>query len=333
MFPRDDGAHDGFASEWWRTFGRVHDAKGKRYDFSVNVSRFAIGACDAAPVRSSSSWDATYLVATTYELVDEEALTVRREMHVERESPLGAAIGEDGLHLRTQYLRYAREPGASDFTLALDDANDGLRLQQTRHDAALPLGPKGVMQTGSCTSCEAYAYAYTRVATRGTLRIDGTAHDVSGSTWFEHEFAHRELAAGDAGWNRYELQFDDGRDLDARFTRDRAGKTVLVSGTFVSASGAVTYLGGRDARASNVLHTVWRSVPSGVTYPSLWFLSVPFAHLGLATVEVALDQEVREPMREPYFDGAVVVERVGPPPGDYGHGYVELTGYGAPLNL
>jgi predicted secreted hydrolase len=165
------------------------------------------------------------------------------------------------------------------------------------------------------------------------LRIAGVDHRVSGTTWIEHEFAHRELGPGDAGWNRYELQFDDGRELDARFTRDRAGNVVAVSGVFVSASGEITYLHNDDARVANVFHTVWRSNASAVTYPSLWSLSVPFAHLGLATVEVALDQEARDIERTPYYSGAVVVERVGPPEGDRGHGFVELTGYGAPVSL
>ena len=189
------------------------------------------------------------------------------------------------------------------------------------------------MPTGTCGTCDAYAYAYPRLATHGTLRIAGIDHRVYGSTWMEHEFAHRELGANDAGWNRYELQFDDGRDLDARFTRDRAGNVVALSGVFVGASGAVTYLHDGDGRVTDVMHTIWRSTPSGVTYPSLWTLNVGFAHLGLAAIEIALDQEARDTQRTPYFSGAVDVEKVGPPEGDRGHGFVELTGYGAPVSL
>lgn len=333
VFPRDDGAHAAFASEWWRTFGRVNDASGKRYDFDVNVSRFDVGSCGIA--RTAGGWTSHAVIATTWEILDESGLVVRRGSQTEREGTFGAHAREDALDLAATDVRYGRTSASAHGTtyrLELDAGADALAFRQ-EPGAPLPLGPGGVMPTGSCATCEAYAYAYPRSATRGTLRIDGVTHAVTGSTWIEHEFAARELAATDTGWSRYELQFDDGRDLDVRFTHDAGGRVVATSGTFVSAAGAITYLRDGDARLQNVMHTVWRSSPTGVTYPSLWSLSVPLARFSLATVELVLDQESRDAERSPYFAGAIVVERVGPPEADHGHGYVELTGYGAPVRL
>ena len=334
-FPVDDAAHDGFATEWWRTFGRVTDTAGKKYDFSVNVSRFSFDGCGTT-TGTSSRWAADAIVTTTWELLDESAFVVRRGSHTEREGALGARVSSRSFDLGTRIAHYYERDGNRNsrgaFSLSLSDREDGLDLEQAP-DRALPLGPGGVMSTGTCVTCAAYAYAYPRSRTHGTLRIAGATHAVTGSTWIEHEYARHELASDDAGWNRYELLFDDGRELDARFTHDAGGRTVATSGVFVSAHGAVTYLHEGDARAGNVMHTVWRSTPTGVTYPSLWNLSVPFAGLNLATVEVMLDQEARDAARTPYYSGAIVVERVGPPEADHGHGYVELTGYGSPAAL
>jgi predicted secreted hydrolase len=183
------------------------------------------------------------------------------------------------------------------------------------------------MRTGSCVSNAAYAYAYPRNATSGVLRFSGVDHHVTGSTWIEHEFAHRELATLDVGWDRFEVQFDDGRDVDARFARDRYGDVVATSGVFVAANGTVTYLSTGDAGRGLPPGSGWKSVETGVAYPSLWLFGVKPGHLGLATNEIEHDQEIREPGRTPYYWGAIVLERFQPPEGDHGHGFVELTGY------
>jgi predicted secreted hydrolase len=333
-FPRDDGAHDGYAVEWWRTFGRVRDDAGKTFDFSVNVSRFDVAATGASIDAANSRWATRHLLTVAYALLDEQTRDVVRGTFVDREGSLGAHVAHDRLSLADRALRFAgaQAPGSGvrRYTLRLHDAADtnALLVDQTPTNAALALGPGGVMRTGSCVSNAAYAYAYPRNATHGVLRFNGVDHRVTGSTWIEHEFAHRELAALDAGWDRFELQFDDGRDVDARFTRDAYGDIVATSGVFVAADGTVTYLSTGDAGAGLFPPgSAWHSPESGASYPATWMLGVKPGRLGLATVEVAHDQEMRQPGRTPYYWGAIVVEKAAPPGGDPGHGFVELTGY------
>jgi predicted secreted hydrolase len=338
-FPRDDGAHDGYADEWWRTFGRVTDDAGKNFDFSVNVSRFAIDANGASVNAGNSRWATRHVVTTAYELLDEQTRKVVRGTLVDREGRLGASISRDALSVIDGPLHFAATPGAGSdvrrFALTLHDATDAsaLLIEQTPSRAALPLGPGGIMRTGSCISNAAYAYAYPRSATRGVLRFDGIDHRVTGSTWIEHEFAHQELAALDAGWDRFEVQFDDGRAVDARFARDDYGDVVATAGVFVAADGKVTYLSTGVAGRGLPPGSDWKSVESGITYPSLWLFGIKPGHLGLATNEIVHDQEIREAGRTPYYWGAIVVEKFQPPGGDPGHGFVELTGYAGKRSL
>ncbi len=337
-FPRDDGAHDGYAEEWWRTFGRVADDAGNRFDFSINVSHFALDASASTVRATGSRWFAHGLITMSYELLDEQTLELKRGTFVERESPIGEKIGRDGLSISTKAIRYVESPkirnGAKRFALSVRDAEDanGISLVQSPTKPALPLGPGGVMQTGSCVSDAAYAYAYTRNATTGVLRFAGVDHRVTGSTWIEHEFAHNELARSDAGWDRFEVQFDDGRDVDARFARGEDGRVVATSGVSVAADRTITYLNSSSAWTTlppeaKPRDAIWHSNATDLTYPAMWFFIVKPSRLALATVEMTHDQEVRGPGRTPYYWGAVVVEKYGPPGGDPGHGFVELTGY------
>jgi predicted secreted hydrolase len=332
-FPRDDGAHDGYADEWWRTFGRVTDDAGKNFDFGINVSRFGVDTTGTMIDANNSRWSTRHLVTVAYEFLDEQTRAVARGTFVDREGSLGAQISRDRLSVADKILRFAgsrvHATNAQRFQLSIHDAADAnaLLIEQAPTKAALPLGPGGVMRTGSCVSNAAYAYAYPRNATRGVLRLNGVDHHVTGSTWIEHEFAHRELGALDAGWDRFEVQFDDGRDVDARFARDAHGDVVATSGVFVAANGTVTYLSTGDAGRGLPPGSIWKSVETGIGYPSLWLFGVKPGHLGLATNEIEHDQEIREPERTPYYWGAIVVERFQPPEGDRGHGFVELTGY------
>jgi predicted secreted hydrolase len=344
IFPRDNGAHDAYPEEWWRTFGRVSDAAGDRFDFSVNVSRFAL-ATDASNVGTTGNrWSARGIVTTSYEFLNEQTLEVKRGTFVDRQSRIGAKIADDGLSIVARGLTYSEvsqsRSRARHFALSVRDAGDAnaISVVQSPTNAALPLGPGGVMQTGSCLSNAAYAYAYTRNATRGVLRFDGVDHRVSGSTWVEHEFADRELSARDAGWDRFEVQFDDGRDVDARFARDAVGNVVATAGVYVAADGDVTYLtpGSAGTMLPPEAHerdAQWHSNQSDLTYPAMWFFIVKPGRLALATVELTHDQELRAPGRTPYYWGAIAVEKYGPPGGDRGHGFVELTGYAGTRNL
>jgi predicted secreted hydrolase len=339
VFPRDDGAHDGYADEWWRTFGRVTDDAGKNFDFSLNVSRFGVDPTGARIDAAKSRWSTRHLVTVAYEFLDEQTRDVARGTFVDREGVIGAQVSRDRLSIVDKTLRFAdsrvRETDAQHYTLSIHDAADAnaLAIDQTPAKAALALGPGGVMRTGSCVSNAAYAYAYPRTATRGVLRFNGVDHRVTGSTWIEHEFAHRELAALDVGWDRFEVQFDDGRDVDARFTRDAYGDVVATSGVFVADDGKVTYLSKGDAGSWLPPGNGWESPETKVAYPSLWIFGVKPGHLGLATNEIEHDQEIREPGRTPYYWGAIVVEKFQPPGGDPGHGFVELTGYAGARRL
>ena len=330
VFPRDHAPHDGFATEWWRTFGRVTDMAGNLYDVSANVSRFAIGACGVP--QNDGAWAATHIVTSTYEVVDERTGRTARATHVERDGPLGASsakgrldIAIAGLRLRETAVQRAHET----FQIGMRDSTAStFAIDERTQGAAVALGPNGVLRTGSCRACTAYAYAYPNAIARGSVSIAGEQHAVAGTMWIEHEFAQHELDGTEIGWSRFDLSLDDGRALDVRFTRQSLGGPASVSnvaGVIVSRSGNVTYLDSRNASEANVPpHTTWQSAASNVKYESAWTIN------GFDASEVVQDQELFSPGRSPYYLGAIDVDADS---GLKGHGYVELTGFGAPASL
>ncbi len=323
-FPRDDGAHDGYATEWWRTFGRLTDAAGNHFDLSLNVARFAVNAGGAS---IGGAWRPYHIFTLSYQMLDERTGRTFGDVRVERDGRLAgrAAIGHLEIELPGLHVRGRNDASRA---FAIDVRVRGvLAASLVEHPArALALGPSGVMRTGSCDACAAYAYADPRSATAGTLAIDGRTRAVRGSLWFEHEFSHHELASQDGGWDRFDVTLDDGRAFDVRIARTSGGEAAFASGAYLAANGSVTYLEGDDASATVFPPTSTAlGADSETRYPTSWNLSIAAAGESFPTSLLARDQEVAARGRVPYYDGAISVE-AGDRGGDAGYGFVELVG-------
>ena len=73
----------------------------------------------------------------------------------------------------------------------------------------------------------------------------------------------------------------------------------------------------------------WRSSRSGAAYPSRWTLEVPSVGLSIDIVPYVADQEMVVSI--PYWEGAVRARGQRSGTRLTGSGYVELTGYHAPM--
>ncbi len=334
------GAHDAQQAppeEWWRVFGHLQAVDGRRFDVSASFFRFALPhGRTGSGVRSA--WQSDALVPATFVVVDERARRAYPFTRLERTS-LGLAwfasvrpnirVGDWSLEGNVAATWRRRH-----FALHVAAPDVALELQQTPLKPPIRYGVGGTLQTGSCAACVAREEAYTRSRAHGTLTLSGQRYALTGTTWIDHESSSHELARDDAGWDRFEIQLDDGRDIDLRIVRHRDGKaSPASSGVIVAADGRLTRLHAGDFVVENPLHTRWRSRRTGIAYPSLWEIIVSPAHLDFAVVPPLQDQEISAPDRPAYYDGTIEVERAPAPGGDPGHGYVELSGYDRPLRL
>ncbi len=159
----------------------------------------------------------------------------------------------------------------------------------------------------------------TRLVTHGTLTLDGKQYPVDGLSWMDHEFFTHQLEADQVGWDWFSLQFDDGTELMLFRIRRKDGTIdPYSSGTYVDARGHATHLAMRDFSLAPA--KTWKK------YPIAWNLAVPSLDLKLALSTRLPQQELTGNVT--YWEGAI--ECTGT---KHGAGYLEMTGYAAPVPL
>jgi predicted secreted hydrolase len=174
----------------------------------------------------------------------------------------------------------------------------------------------------------ASAYAsWTRLATSGTLEVDGRTRRVRGEAWFDHEWGSTQLGADVAGWDWFGLRFDDGRELMLYQLRRKDGSLLAESSaTLVLADGTTRHVA-RTEFELTALET-WTSPKTQAAYASRWKLTLPSAGLTVEIRPLLADCEVdaRGSTGNVYWEGPVAVSG-----SVTGAGYGELTGYASAL--
>lgn len=318
-FPEDHGSHPDYRHEWWYITGNLTTDTGRRFGYQVTFFRFNV----APAMREREAGLATDQVWMAHlALADVET---GRFLHAERFARgagglAGATVRPFRVWLEDWSLSGGQ--GESIMPLRFTAESDGFAVD-LRMDAVKPLvlqGEQGYSRKGADPGNASHYYSYTRLRTRGEIRVNGADHRVEGASWMDREWGTSALDQGQEGWDWFSLQLDDGREIMFYRLRRRDGVIDPRSeGVLVGRSGGHRLLTHDAVRLEAVRH--WTSPDSGVRYPVAWDLTVPGAGLDLRVEAVMDDQELRGDFR--YWEGAVDVT------GDSvsGLGYAELTGY------
>ena len=318
-FPADHGPHPSFRNEWWYVTGNLDDEDGRRFGFELTIFRFSLTPFSP---ESPSAWRSNQVYIAHLAITDAE----RDGFHVAQRYSRGAVglagAQADPFRVWLDDWEIAAGPGDS-WRLVANDADFGVELALTALKGPTLNGNAGLSQKSAEPGNASYYYSITRLATEGTVSLDGRDHRVSGLSWLDREWSSSTLAADQVGWDWFALQFDDGTDLMFYQLRKRDGSVDAQSaGTVVDATGRSSHLQ-IDEVELRVLDS-WESGAGG-RYPARWSLSVPHLGLDVEVRPVIADQELFTTVR--YWEGAVDVTgtRDGEPIS--GRGYVELTGY------
>jgi predicted secreted hydrolase len=321
-FPRDHGAHADYRIEWWYVTGQLADSAADRYGFQVTFFRSRPGVAEDNPSRFAArqliiAHAALADVGRSRLLHDERVARVAFDLAGADESDLRTWIGDwslvrDGDPVRARIA-------ARDFALALVVAPTQPILLQ---------GDSGYSRKGPDARQASYYYSWPQLAVHGRIAVGGTWRDVSGSAWLDHEWSTAPLADGASGWDWLGANLDDGGALMAFVMRDRSGRPLWAAATLRTRNGER-----RDTPAADVRFMVrrrWRSPRTGIDYPvavDVWVGGRVFA---LEPWFDDQEQDARASTGTIYWEGAVRVSVDGR---EQGRGYLELTGYGAPLRL
>jgi predicted secreted hydrolase len=329
-FPQDFGAHPDYRTEWWYMTGRLGEGAAKM-GFQVTFFRNRTLHPDNNPSR----------FAPRQLLFAHAALALPSEgqlRHAEvagRAGSAGASFGTTDTALalsgwslqRTADDHYKIMIPAEQFTLEVD-----------AFTALAPVlrGDAGYSAKGPTPQAASYYYSRPQlnVSARVTLkkslgnrRRTEQPLSLSGSAWFDHEWSSSLLMAGAVGWDWIGINLLDGSSLMAFRMRSATKETLFSEWDWRDVSGQVIERR-QDVRWQPLGQ--WRSPRSLFTYPEHFQLQVGDRTLLLKPLMP--DQEVNAQASTGgfYYEGAVELTLEGKL---LGRGYLELTGYGAPVAL
>jgi len=343
-FPQDHGPHPEYRTEWWYLTGNLEDTRGRRFGYQLTFFRNSLAP---EPPGGRSRWSTNQLWMAHLGLTDVEGgAHLSAERMARGAAGLAGGVSEpfrvwlEDWEIRHILSAESAEPGAKGeagtnetaeaeglFPLLLT-AREGdveLRLELTSSRPPVFQGEAGLSQKGPDPGNASYYISFTRLPTRGTVRVGDQVFQVAGDSWMDREWSTSALDEIHEGWDWFSLQLDDGRDLMFFELRRADGRVEpLNHGVLVEPDGSYRILGAEEVELE-VLDR-WDSPLDGASYPSGWRMRIPSHGVDLVIEPLLRNQEVNLSIR--YWEGAVEAWGDGPDGSVRGRGFVELTGYG-----
>jgi predicted secreted hydrolase len=321
-FPRDHGSHPWTLTEWWYITGWLREDAHRPLGMQVTFFRNRPRVQEDNP----SAFAPEQLLFAHAALSDPDTGRLQHEQRSAR-AGLGLALAAE----ETTYVRI------DDWSLLLEDGRYRARIAGRSLDfkldfeptqPALLEGQAGFSRKGPLPGEASCYYSFPHLAVSGSISVAGRSHAVSGRAWLDHEWSSNYLGKPAAGWDWTGVNLDDGSALMAFRIRDKRGGVYWASATHRTADGTVRTLSPLQVQIHPLRR--WRSPRTDVDYPVA--MRVHVGDLVLELQPLMDDQELdsRASTGAIYWEGAVQATQSGRV---VGRGYLELTGYAAPLRM
>ena len=321
-FPADHGPHVDFQTEWWYYTGNVQADNGNRYGYQLTLFRRGLtpGEPKAGGLLTNQVYFAHFAI-TDVANADHRAV----ERFSRGAAGLAGAQGQPAYAVWLEDWR-VESLNADGSAVRLRAADRGMALDLELRSAKPPAlqGDRGLSPKSDAPGNASYYVSFTRLATTGTLTLDGQPIAVSGDSWFDHEWSTSALGPNGQGWDWFSLQLSDGRELMLFQIRNTDGTIDPVSsGTLIDVDGSTTFLPASDLDLAPL--DTWRSPDSGAEYPVAWRVRIPSLDLDLTVRGQIPAQEM--PLAFAYWEGTVAIAGTSRGQSVSGFGYLEMTGY------
>lgn len=316
-FPADHGAHPQFRTEWWYLTGQIDTAGGLK-GFQITFFRTKPDIAGGNP----SKFAPEQVIFAHAALSDPAHGRLRHAARIAR-AGFGLAqarVGDMDVVLDDWRLWRGR-----DGRLRARVMGDGLAfdLLFTPTQGVILQGRGGYSQKGPNPAEASHYYSWPQLAVSG--RVNGQS--VRGTAWLDREWSSTLLNARAVGWDWLGLNLDDGGALTLFRVRDARGGTLWAGGSHRDKAGRLHVFKPDDVRWQ--AGGWWQSPRSKARWPVRPVVEYRLAGRWqrVAITPLMADQELdsRAAGGPLYWEGAVSV--LG------GRGYLELTGYGAPLRM
>jgi predicted secreted hydrolase len=325
-FPRDFGSHPDFRTEWWYATGWLTTQSGQSLGFQVTFFRTR-PAIDAA---NPSAFTPHQLLIAHCALSDPALGHLWQDQKIRRAGMGLARAAEGDTDVQIESWTLKRESASMGDSYEVNVAADEftLRLELAPTQPPLLNGDGGVSRKGAAPQAASYYYSLPHLAVRGSIVRRGRRDDVHGEAWLDHEWSSDYLESGAVGWDWIGINFADGAALMAFEIRGAQHEARWAGGTLRTVGGAVQHFAPDQVRFVPV--RTWQSPRTGTAYPVEWHVQAGTRELELKPLMDDQENDARLSTGAVYWEGAVQAYETGHPTG---RGYLELTGYQAPLKL
>tara|TARA_B110000263_G_scaffold249559_1_gene267528 strand:+ start:5923 stop:7065 length:1143 start_codon:yes stop_codon:yes gene_type:complete len=316
LLPEDHYDHSNFRNEWWYFTGNLKDTNQKEFGYQFTIFRFNNNQDDI-----NSLWSASDIYLGHLAISDiDEAKYFSKEVFF-RNSELGFAGGDiqqNKIWISNWEIKFDGD------TVHLSARQDELIVDLILESKSPPVyhGDNGYSEKGSENTNASYYYSITDYETNGKITINNKIHEVSGKSWFDHEWSSGVLPNDVVGWDWFSLRFDEGSQLMIYQLRDNAGlPTKFSTGTFIEKNTQVIKLNSEQFELNPVGN--WNSDLTDISYPLQWEIKISDLNINIRIKPKINNQEFNNTII--YWEGAVNIlnnsnQRIG-------EGYMELTGY------
>lgn len=321
-FPRDHGAHSDYRIEWWYMTGQLRDRAQREYGFQVTFFRSRPAVAEGNPSRFAPR----QLILAHAALADPRLGRLRHDQRAARAAfdLAGAAEGDTRVWVGDWTL--ARSADRYDATIVARDFSLALRGVAT--EPPLLQGDAGFSRKGPQPQQASHYYSRPQLAVSGSIGADGVVQQVTGTAWLDHEWSSEIMAPNAVGWDWLGVNLDDGGALTAFVMRDNSGAPLWSAAMVRDAQGRKTAFAPGEVRFVAQRH--WRSPRTGTAYPVALELIVGEQRYRVEPLFDDQELDARASTGTLYWEGAV---RLIVDSATIGRGYLELTGYAAPLVL
>ena len=323
-FPRDHFEHPEFRTEWWYYTGNLRDSAGKRYGFELVFFR---QGQRRGPAANSSAWRVDDLYLAHVAVTDIGGKRFYYHQRLNRAGP--GVAGASRAQRRVWNGNWSAQWQAERQTL--EATADEFRFRFDLGSAKPPVIPglNGISRKGEAAGEASYYVSLTRLNVSGELWLDGAKHDVTGTSWMDHEWFTNQLAKDQVGWDWFSVQQDNQTELMLFQLRRRDGSIDSYSaGTYIDAQGHARHLARNEFSLTPKRY--WKSARTGASYPVRWQILVPSLGLSLDAAAALDAQELAtdDQTGPAYWEGSVSYTGSAS-----GTGYLEMTGYDKPVRI
>ncbi len=323
QFPRDFGSHPDLHTEWWYITGHAKTEGGREFGFQVTFFRSRLDATQ----NMRSAFAAKNLLFAHAAVTDLEGRVLLHDQRIARAGFGIASASETDTDVRLRDWSLVRKDGS--YAARIPASEFTLDLRFTPTQPVLLQGNAGLSRKGPDESQASYYYSEPQLKTQGKLTLKGQALEVNGTAWLDHEWSEALLHPDAVGWDWLGMNLDDGSALTAFHLRRKDGSALWGGGSFRTREGVLRVFRNDEVRFDSV--NAWTSPRTQAKYPTQWRVQTPSGNFEVRALLDDQELDSRGSTGGVYWEG--LSELLDTQGRRVGRGYLEMTGYAAPLRL